>query len=163
MAFEQLLPLHNLIFQMNRVLTHGAEACRKEELLEIAPKLQKFDPKAWFEQWNMLARRAEDEGRLMHAAYYHRMSEFFLPESAPEKTKAYEDFSRCFYTATKDGELEVFTIPYEGASLSAMRLSAIDEKGIIVLHGGFDSHRPLDGDGVPLDVKLDWRVSVALG
>ncbi len=38
---------------MNRVLTHGPEACRKEELLEIAPKLQKFNPKIWFEQWNM--------------------------------------------------------------------------------------------------------------
>ena len=139
MAFEHLLPLHNLNFQMNRVLTHGAEACRKEELLEIAPKLQRFDPKAWFEQWNMLARRAEAEGRLMHAAYYHRMSEFFLPEGAPEKANAYEDFSRCFYAATKEEKLEVFTIPYEGASLSAMRLAADDPKGVIVLHGGFDS------------------------
>jgi hypothetical protein len=139
MAFEQLLPLHNMNFQMNRVLTHGAEACRKEELLEIAPKLQRFDPKAWFEQWNMLARRAEAEGRLMHAAYYHRMSEFFLPEGAPEKANAYEDFSRCFYAATKDEKLEVFTIPYEGASLPALRLVADDPKGVIVLHGGFDS------------------------
>lgn len=139
MAFEQLLPLHNMNFQMNRVLTHGTEACRREELLEIAPKLQRFDPKAWFEQWNMLARRAEAEGRLMHAAYYHRMSEFFLPEGAPEKANAYEDFSRCFYAATKDEKLEVFTIPYEGASLSAIRLAADNPKGVIVLHGGFDS------------------------
>ncbi len=139
MAFEQLLPLHNLNFQMNRVLTHGAEACRKEELLEIAPKLQRFDPKAWFEQWNMLARRAEAEGRLMHAVYYHRMSEFFLPEGLPEKANAYEDFSRCFYAATKHDDLEVFQIPYEGTSLPALRLSANDEKGVVVLHGGFDS------------------------
>lgn len=139
MAFEQLLPLHNMNFQMNRVLTHGEEACRKEELLEIAPKLQRFDPKAWFEQWNMLARRAEAGGRLMHAAYYHRMSEFFLPEGVPEKANAYEDFSRCFYAATKDEKLEVFTIPYEGASLPALRLAADDPKGVIVLHGGFDS------------------------
>ena len=139
MAFKQLLPLHNLNFQMNRVLTHGAEACREEELLEIAPKLQRFDPKAWFEQWNMLARRAEAEGRLMHAAYYHRMSEFFLPEAAPEKANAYEDFSRCFYAATKDENLEVFEVPYEGASLPAIRLPAKEEKGIVVLHGGFDS------------------------
>ena len=48
MSFKQLLPLRNLNFQMNRVLTHGAEACREEELLEIAPKLREFDPKAWF-------------------------------------------------------------------------------------------------------------------
>ena len=139
MAFQQILPLPNLNFQMNRVLTHGEEACREEELLEIAPKLQRFNPKAWFEQWNMLARRAETEDRLMHAAYYHRMSEFFLPEEAPEKSKAYDDFSRCFYAATKNEQIEVFTIPYEGAPLSAMRLSAVEEKGVIVVHGGFDS------------------------
>ena len=91
MAFKQLLPLQNLNFQMNRVLTHGAEACREEELLEIAPKLRQFDPKAWFAQWNMLAQRAEGEERLMHAAYYHRMSEFFLPEGVPEKANARRD------------------------------------------------------------------------
>ncbi len=139
MPFKQLLPLHNLNFQMNRCLTHGVEACREEELLEIAPQLQQFDPKAWFEQWNMLARRAEGEGRLMHAAYYHRMSEFFLPEGVPEKANAYESFSRCFYAATKEENLEVFTIPYEGSSLPAIRLAADDPKGVIVLHGGFDS------------------------
>ena len=139
MAYKQILPLHNLNFQMNRVLTHGPEACREEELLEIVPKLQRFDPKVWFEQWNMLARRAEAEDRLMHAAYYHRMSEFFLPDGVPEKKDAYKDFSRCFYAATKDEQLEVFTIPYEGASLSAMRLKATNEKGVILLHGGFDS------------------------
>jgi pimeloyl-ACP methyl ester carboxylesterase len=139
MAFKQLLPLHNLNFQMNRVLTHGAEACREEELLEIAPKLREFDPKVWFDQWNMLAQRAEGEGRLMRAAYYHRMSEFFLPEGVPEKTNAYEDFSRCFYAATKDENLEVFEVPYEGSSLPAIRLPASDPKGVVVLHGGFDS------------------------
>jgi len=32
MAFKQLLPLQNLNFQMNRVLTHGEKACREEEL-----------------------------------------------------------------------------------------------------------------------------------
>ena len=48
--------------------------------------LQRFDPKAWFKQWNMLARRAEAEDRLMHVVDDHRLSELFLPESAPEKT-----------------------------------------------------------------------------
>lgn len=31
MAFQQILPLHNLNFQMNRVLTRGEEACREED------------------------------------------------------------------------------------------------------------------------------------
>ncbi len=139
MAFKQLLPLQNLNFQMNRVLSYGPKACREEELLEIAPKLREFDPKVWFDQWNMLAQRAEDDGRLMHAAYYHRMSEFFLPENVTEKASAYEDFSRCFYAATKDENLELFKLPYEDASLPAIRLTAKDPKGVVILHGGFDS------------------------
>ena len=139
MTYKQILPLNNLNFQMNRVLTHGAEACREEEVLEIAPKLQKFAPKVWFAQWNMLAKRAEAEDRLMHATYYHRMSEFFLADGMPEKAKAYQDFTRCFYEATREEPIETFSIPYEGAALSAMRLAADDPKGVIVLHGGFDS------------------------
>ena len=139
MGYKQILPLHNLNFQMNRVLTHGEEGCREEELLEIAPKLQEFDPAVWFEQWNMLAQRAERDGRLMHAAYYHRMSEFFLPNGKPEKHEAYESFSRCFYAATADTNLELFDIPYEGYKLPAIRLKAKEEKGVVILHGGFDS------------------------
>ncbi len=139
MAFQQILPLQNLNFQMNRVLTHGEEACREQELLEIAPKLQEFDPITWFEQWNMLAQRAESDGRLMHAAYYHRMSEFFLPNGVPEKDQAYENFSRCFYAATEDENLELFDIPYLGYELPAIRLKAVEEKGVVLLHGGFDS------------------------
>ena len=139
MAFKQILPLPNLNFQMNRVLTHGEEACREEELLEIAPKLQAWDPEAWYEQWHMLAERAESDNRLMHASYYHRMSEFFLPEGAPEKETAYDSFSRCFYAATECEGLELFDIPYQGSNLPAIRLKAKEEKGVVVLHGGFDS------------------------
>ncbi len=139
MPYKQILPLQNLNFQMNRVLTHGKEACREEELLEIASKLQEFDPTAWFEQWNMLAQRAESDGRLMHAAYYHRMSEFFLPNGEPEKEEAYENFSRCFYAATESEKLELFDVPYEGYKLPAIRLKAKEEKGVVLLHGGFDS------------------------
>ncbi len=111
----------------------------EEELLEIAPKLQEFDPEGWFYQWNILAKRAETEDRLMHAAYYHRMSEFFLPDGMSEKAIAYEDFSRCFYAATKDKNIEVFDVPYQGSTLPAIRLQAAEEKGVVVLHGGFDS------------------------
>jgi len=139
MAYKEILPLPNLNFQMNRVLTHGEEACREEELLEIAPKLQAWDPMAWYEQWHMLGQRAESDGRLMHASYYHRMSEFFLPTGAPEKDTAYENFSRCFYAATEGEDLELFDIPYQGQNLPAIRLKAKEEKGVVVLHGGFDS------------------------
>jgi pimeloyl-ACP methyl ester carboxylesterase len=67
------------------------------------------------------------------------MSEFFLPDGRPEKPKAYMDFRRCFYQAVSPEGFEHFEIPYEGVHLPAMRLKAAREKGVILLHGGYDS------------------------
>lgn len=139
MAYKQFVPLTNLNFQFNRVFTHGEASCREEELWEIAPHLTEFKPMEWFRQWNRLAARAESEGRLMHAAYYHRMSEFFMPEGVPEKRTAYDHFRRCFYTAVEGDHLICEEVPYEGGRLPAICMRASREKGIIILHGGYDS------------------------
>jgi pimeloyl-ACP methyl ester carboxylesterase len=139
MAYKQFVPLINMNFQINRVLTHGDEACREEELWEIAPRIAKFDFEAWYREWAELARRAESEGRFMHAAYYYRMAEFFLPDSMPEKDASYENFRRCFYQAVDKRLFESFEVPYEGKNLPAIRLKAKKEKGIVVIHGGYDS------------------------
>ncbi|MFH1134698.1 MAG: alpha/beta hydrolase [Pseudomonadota bacterium] len=139
MTYKQFVPLTNLNFQFNRVACYGEEACREEELWEIAPKLEKFNPRIWHEQWRGLALRAEAQERVLHAAYYHRMSEFFLPDGLPEKDRAYQDFRRCFYSGTSDGAFERLEIPYQGQSLPALRIRADNSKGTIILHGGFDS------------------------
>lgn len=139
MAYKQFVPQPNLNFQINRVLSNGPEGCREEELWEIAPRLREFDGRTWYEQWHMLAQRAEDDGRFMHAAYYHRMSEFFLPDSVPEKNTTYRDFQRCFYQALGEGVLSREAVPFQGAELPALRLKAPDEKGVVLVHGGFDS------------------------
>jgi pimeloyl-ACP methyl ester carboxylesterase len=139
MAYKQFVPLVHPNFQFNRVLAHGKDACREEELWEIAPRLGHFNFMNWHKEWRGLAARAESEGRLMHAAYYHRMSEFFLPDGRPEKPKAYQDFRRCFYQTAGGEPFEHFEVPYQGAHLPAMRLRAAHEKGVILLHGGYDS------------------------
>jgi pimeloyl-ACP methyl ester carboxylesterase len=139
MAYQPFVPLTNLNFQFNRVFTYGDVACREEELWEIAPRLQKFDYRAWHREWHGLAVRAEGEQRLMHAAYYHRLSEFFLPDGFPEKEEAYHDFHRCFYEAVAGESLEKFEVPYPGGHLPVLRLKAPREKGVILVHGGFDS------------------------
>ncbi len=139
MAYKQFVPLTNLNFQFNRVFSHGEEACREEELWEIAPRLAGFQPANWYTEWHALARRAEGEERWMHAAYYHRMSEFFLPEGRSEKFSAYRDFRRCFYTAADVRSFEHFEVPYRSGCLPAMRMRAAEEKGVILLHGGYDS------------------------
>lgn len=139
MAYRQFVPLTNLNFQFNRVFAHGAEACREEELLEIAPRLVDFNPTNWHKEWDGLAKRAGSEGRWMHAAYYHRMSEFFLPENRPEKLSAYREFRHCFYKAADKRVFEHFEVPYESGCLPAIRIRGAQEKGIILLHGGYDS------------------------
>lgn len=139
MAYQQFVPLENMNFQINRLYTYGEKACREDDLWEIAPKLSVFNFQVWYKEWNNLAIRAESEDRLMHAAYYHRLSEFFLPDDRPEKLKAYQDFRRCFYQVVGNEPFEQFDIPYEGKTLPALRMKATDEKGVIVIHGGFDS------------------------
>ncbi len=139
MAYKQFVPLTNMNFQFNRVNTYGEEACREEELWEIAPRLSEFNFEVWYKEWHALALRAEAESRFMHAAYYHRMSEFFLPDDVPEKISTYQDFRRCFYQAAGEDQIEHFEIPYEGGRLPAMRIKAPEEKGVIIIHGGFDS------------------------
>jgi pimeloyl-ACP methyl ester carboxylesterase len=139
MAYRQFVPLTHMNFQVNRVLAHGDEACREEELWEIAPRIAKFDFGAWYREWHMLARKAESEERFMHAAYYHRTSEFYLPDSHPEKDASYQDFRRCFYRAVDKRLFESFEVPYEGKNLAAIRLRAKKEKGVVVIHGGYDS------------------------
>jgi pimeloyl-ACP methyl ester carboxylesterase len=139
MAYKQFVPLTNMNFQINRVLAHGDASCQERELWEIAPRIAAFDFQAWYREWHVLAHRAESEGRWMHAAYYHRMSEFFLPDHVSEKESSYADFRRCFYRAVEGRAIDRFEVPYEGGTLPAIRLKARDEKGVVVLHGGYDS------------------------
>ena len=139
MSYQQFVPQVNVNFQFNRLAAYGDLACKEEELWEIAPKVSSFNYTVWYEEWGKLAQRAESEDRLLHAAYYHRMSEFFLPDNLAEKDQAYADFRRCFYRAVGEESFEHADIPYEGKSLPAMRLKATNEKAVIVVHGGFDS------------------------
>ncbi len=139
MAYKQFVPLTNPNFQFNRVYSAGPEGCREEELWEIASRLTQFQPEAWYREWHGLALRAEGEGRLMHAAWYHRMSEFFLPDVHPDKQNAYQAFRRCFYGAVDEAEFPRFEVPYEGTSLPALRLAGKGDKGVIIVFGGFDS------------------------
>ncbi|MBU2551281.1 MAG: alpha/beta hydrolase [Proteobacteria bacterium] len=139
MAYKQFVPLVNLNFQINRLLTYGEAACREEELWEAAQGLQTFDYKAWYREWHNLALRAEGDGRILHAAYYHRLSEFFLPDDVPEKQTSYQDFRRCFYQAVDTTRFDQIEVPYEGHVLPVLRINAADPKAVVLLHGGFDS------------------------
>jgi pimeloyl-ACP methyl ester carboxylesterase len=137
MSFYNLHPNKTINFQFNRLTGYGEIACRLEEVKEIAYRTSNFD--AWFLEWTALAIKAKREGRLLHAAYAYRMAEFFLPESSPDKRSAYQNFRECFYAAFPAGEIEIDSVPYEGHGMPVIRIKAKEEKGIILVHGGYDS------------------------
>jgi pimeloyl-ACP methyl ester carboxylesterase len=136
-SFYHLHPDIGMNFQLNRVLTYGEQAGRFEDIRMIAARIRDFE--SWHSECFTLARKAEQEKRYLHAAYAYRLAEFYLTEDQPQKTKRYEDFIRCFYQAINPNEFERFTVPYEGSTMPVMRFKALDEKAVVVVHGGYDS------------------------
>ena len=137
MPFYQLHPDIGMNFQINRVLTYGEQAGSLKEIQVMATQIHDFE--SWYMEWKNLATNAEKEKRYLHAAYGYRMAEFFLTEDRPEKAQCYEAFIQCFYRAVDLDDFERFNVPYEGKTLPAMRFKAPKEKGVIVVHGGYDS------------------------
>ncbi len=137
MAFYQLHPNTQINFTFNRILTYGEQAGRLDEIKEIAYRFHDFD--SWFVEWTALARKCEREGRYMHAAFAYRMAEFLVQDGLLHKEESYRNFRKNFYRSFRDGEIERIAVPYEGKTLSAIRIKAAPEKAVILVHGGYDS------------------------
>jgi len=77
----------------------------------------------------------------VNAAFYYRASEFYMLQDNFEKKQMYNKFIDLFYKAFKNDNIEQFEVPYKEAFLPAMKVSPRGDKkkGIIVMHGGFDS------------------------
>jgi pimeloyl-ACP methyl ester carboxylesterase len=87
-----------------------------------------------------LADKALSENRLMNATIYYRGAEFYITEKDPDKEILYDKFIDFFYKVFKDDGIERIKVPYQNKYLPGMRISPIDQKkGIILMHGGFDS------------------------
>lgn len=124
-------------FQLNRWYSLGY--ARFEDIKEVSHKVKSF--KDWKTEMVKLAEKAESENRLMNAAFYYRASEFYMLQDNFEKKQMYNKFIDLFYKAFKNDNIEQFEVPYKEAFLPAMRVSPKGDKkkGIIVMHGGFDS------------------------
>ena len=81
MAYEYVNPIKQFNFQINRVLTYGDAACRRQEVTESLSSVRTFAQ--WNQAWLTLAEKAEREKRWLHAAYYYRMAEFFMKADNP--------------------------------------------------------------------------------
>jgi len=124
-------------FQLNRWYSLGYD--RFEDIKEVSHKVKSF--KDWKTEMVKLAEKAESENRLMNAAFYYRASEFYMLQDNFEKKQMYNKFIDLFYKAFKNDNIEQFEVPYKEAFLPAMKVSPKGDKkkGIIVMHGGFDS------------------------
>ncbi len=150
-------------YQLNR--WHSFGYARYEDMEKAGRRIGDFSD--WKRVMVELAERALSEGRRMNAAFYYRAAEFYTFRDDPDKEPLYEKFSSLFYEVFGGEELERFEVPYGGAFLPALRLRAAGvpgpgsagrgtgepsagahgqggtagaAKGVIVLHGGFDSY-----------------------
>lgn len=135
------LPFHKeqlYNFQLNRWYSLGY--ARRQDMEEAGSAGIKT-----FEDWRgvmkNLAEKAEEEGRLLNAAFYYRAAEFYTFQDLQEKNDLYNKFIRLFSDVTKDEPLERIEVPYLSSFLPAMRVSPKKKhsKGTIIMHGGFDS------------------------
>ncbi|TAL38687.1 MAG: alpha/beta fold hydrolase [Spirochaetes bacterium] len=140
MAFHQLIDEPQMNFSVNRILTYGENAADINEVRDICEKIHDFD--TWYNEWIILAAKAEREKRYFHAAFYYRMAEFFLTDDKEEKLSSYvkckENFSRAI---GRDHSVAFKDVPFMGGSIPAMILSPNGiSRAIILIHGGYDSY-----------------------
>ncbi len=124
-------------FQFNR--WHSLGFARFEDMKEAGERINSFSD--WKRVMVDLAIKAEEDGRLTNAAIYYRGAEFYITQKDPDKMKLYDKFINLFYEIFKDNGIEKFKIPYENSFLHAFKVPVVkgQKKGIILMHGGFDS------------------------
>lgn len=140
MRYEQINPIQQFNFQINRVLTYGEIASDVGAVREKTAKISSFDE--WQAVWNGLGKTAEEKSEFLRAAYCFRMAEFFMKAADPNKAPLYNRCIRCFYRAF-DTELHLsykrYDVPFEGKSLNCIKITVPHPKGTVLVCGGYDS------------------------
>ncbi len=138
-----LHPDTSLDFQLNRLATLGGGSLG--EIREVAQRI--VDLADWKREFLALAERALSEDRKENAAAYLRAAEFFMASGDPDKSAAYEQQAKLFRELVTEelasGALVECEVPYRSGHLPALRLAVpkgIERKGVVVVHGGFDSY-----------------------
>jgi pimeloyl-ACP methyl ester carboxylesterase len=125
----------NINFELNRFLISGLE----EVFAEIGRHLENFDD--WKKLFCAKAADFEKAGNADYAMGLYRAAEFFMSPDDSDRTMVIEKFLHFFYQSKAGKNLERISVPYESNHLSGFRLiPAEPSKGIILIHGGFDSY-----------------------
>ncbi|MBD3215497.1 MAG: alpha/beta fold hydrolase [Candidatus Lokiarchaeota archaeon] len=137
-GYQHFHEQENINFQLNRLILNGASS---EEVKKIAPKIKDFND--WKRELVLLAEKAEEEDRKLNAAWYYRAAEFFVSSEDPDKEILYDKFIELFYDIYEEVVALKENIPYENTTLPSIHLkskvSGEKKKGVVVLHGGYDS------------------------
>lgn len=128
----------NFNFQFNRTVAYGGNL---EEVRAIADKVT--DIKSYITLMGEAEERARAEGNLKAALAYLRAAEFFtLHEDG--KAERYEAFKKLFYELNadmiRDYKVQRAEVPYENGYLPVLYSINENPKGVVVLHGGYDSY-----------------------
>ena len=129
-------------FQLNRFYSSGI--LEYEELMELGEKATDFEK--WITLFTEAGEKAEAEGNHLKAALCYRAAQFYtlsdatdaqgnsLKKALYEKCMAQYD---AYYGTIKD--LNYVRVPYGKGYLPVYFMKPEHPKGIIVLHGGYDS------------------------
>jgi pimeloyl-ACP methyl ester carboxylesterase len=125
----------NINYQLNRFLIPSLEHL----YAEIGSHVESLAD--WKKQFCAKAAAFEKEENTDYAMGLYRAAEFFMHPSDPDRKMVIEKFLHFFYQSKKQKNLERIKVPYGNNQLHGFRLTpTIPTKGIILIHGGFDSY-----------------------
>lgn len=131
----------SISFQLNRLV--NMDGCDISVAKEIGPAIKNTD-----DFYTVLKNRADielAEGHLKNAAALYRMAEFFTDWEDPNGLAAWKKARELFhiyyadYFAGSSPLIELINVPYENYTMPTLRFNPESSKGVIVMHGGFDS------------------------
>jgi alpha-beta hydrolase superfamily lysophospholipase len=128
----------NFNFQFNRTVAHGGKL---DEVRAIAAQVT--DIKSYIALMGQAEKRAKAAGERKAALAYLRAAEFFTT-AEDGKADRYEEFKKLFYELNadmiRDYKVQRAEVPYENGHLPVLYSVHANPKGVVVLHGGYDSY-----------------------
>jgi alpha-beta hydrolase superfamily lysophospholipase len=137
-GYYQLHPNVSLNFQMNRFWDWVGEEQMLEELRAAAPRIASYAD--WIREMLDLSDKALADGRHLPAAYYARMAQFFLAPDDPRHQPALQRFLDNVLAGNGVTPDDHHMVPYQQGQLSAYRFTPAQQRGTIVVFGGYDSY-----------------------
>ncbi|OUM62968.1 hypothetical protein PIROE2DRAFT_10596 [Piromyces sp. E2] len=130
-------------FQLNRLINYDLAD------VELVKKVGKdiTDDASWKRILLDTAKEQHQKGNIRNAMAFYRMAEFFMEYDDPDALKAWSTARELFFQYFEDffsGDqpiVEKFDVPYENYTMPVLKLNPTESssKGVIVMHGGFDS------------------------